>query len=46
MNEDGLDRKLRNARVRREGSNIAEFADGKDGPMSQGIADWQGRQGK
>jgi hypothetical protein len=46
MNEDGLDRKRLNARARSGGNNIAEYGVGEEGPMSQGIADWRGKQGK
>jgi hypothetical protein len=51
MNEDGLGWERMNgerldARVRSEDSNFAEAWCGEEGPMSQGIADWRGKQGE
>ena len=51
MHEDGLDRERMNgerlnAWMRGDGSNVAECAAGEEGPMSQGIADWRGKQGE
>ena len=51
MHEDGLDRERMNrerldARMRGDGGRVAEFAAGEEGPMSQGIADWRGKQGE
>jgi hypothetical protein len=46
MDEDGLGRKQLNARLRGDGSNDAQYAAGKDGAMSQGIADGREKQGE
>jgi len=44
MHEDGLDWNLRHARARNDGSKNGMFAAEEEGSMSQGIADWRGKQ--